>query len=302
MSHKIREFGEMGLIHPPKFIYDNLCYLVYSGSVAYGVSSDTSDMDCYGICIPNKDMIFPHLRGEILGFGTQTQRFETWQQHHVFVEDELAGKGRNYDFSVYSIIKFFQLAMENNPNILSLLFVPHTCVLYSNSIGNLIRDNKKIFVHKGCFHKFKGYAYSRLHQISGKIESENPKRQSDIDTYGFDTKFAYHVVRLLLECEQLLTTGDMDLQLHSEQLKAIRRGAWTKQDIFDFFHEKEKSLEKIYTESDILPYSPNELEIKALLVKCLQRHFGNLDNAYVDLDKGLSVLQKIKCLIEEAGI
>jgi hypothetical protein len=46
-------------------------YLVHMGSDAYGVSSNSSDIDAYGFCIPPKSYIFPHLSGEIEGFGKQ---------------------------------------------------------------------------------------------------------------------------------------------------------------------------------------------------------------------------------------
>ena len=166
--NKLQQLSKKNLIRPPKWVPDNTVYLVYTGSMAYGVSSDTSDMDCYGIVVPPKEMCFPHLTGEILGFGRQIQRFETWQEHHIEVPEEMNNNGRTYDFQIYSIIKFFQLAMDNNPNIVDCLFVPHTCVLHTTAVGNLIRENRKIFLHKGCWHKFKGYAFSSLHKAKFK--------------------------------------------------------------------------------------------------------------------------------------
>lgn len=44
-------------VHPPGWLCDNLCYETMMGSVAYGVSSDSSDMDVYGICVPPKDVV-----------------------------------------------------------------------------------------------------------------------------------------------------------------------------------------------------------------------------------------------------
>jgi hypothetical protein len=67
------------------------------GSVAYGVSSDTSDVDVYGWAIPPKDDLFPHLRGEVPGFGEPRPRFEQYQEHHIRDQDALAGHGRMYD-------------------------------------------------------------------------------------------------------------------------------------------------------------------------------------------------------------
>ena len=49
-------------------------------------------------------------------------------------------------------------------------------------------------------------------------------REKDIVKHGYSTKFAYHIVRLLNEVEQILTEHDLDLERNREQLKSIRRG------------------------------------------------------------------------------
>jgi predicted nucleotidyltransferase len=149
------------LIHPPKWLIHNTMYLTIMGSNAYAVTSDNSDWDIYGFCIPPKDDVFPHLRGEILGFGNQIKRFENWQEHHVVPED----KKQMFDFSVYSIVKYFQLCMENNPNMIDSLFTPRNCVLHSTQIGEHVRSNRNMFLHKGAWHKFKGYAYAQMSKI-----------------------------------------------------------------------------------------------------------------------------------------
>src|SRR5260370_17776718 len=56
-----------GIAPPPAFLPDNVHYETIMGSVAYGVSADTSDLDVYGFCIPPKVELFPHLRGKIVG-------------------------------------------------------------------------------------------------------------------------------------------------------------------------------------------------------------------------------------------
>ena len=228
-------------VHPPSWLPDNLCYETMMGSVAYGVSSDTSDMDVYGICMPPKDMVFPHLAGEIMGFGTQIKRFESWQEHHVAAMD------KSWDFQILGIVKFFQLAMENNPNIIDSLFTPRRCVLSSTSIGEYLREHRTDFLHKGSWHKFKGYAYSQLNKI--RTKTPTGKRAELVEAHGFDVKFAYHVVRLLLEVEQILVAKDIDLERDREQLKAIRRGEWTLPQLDEWAQTKEKQLEALYHES-----------------------------------------------------
>ena len=289
MSSRVQLLTKKGLAHPPKWLPQNIHYEVIMGSVAYGVSSDTSDMDVYGFAIPPKEDLFPHLRGEIQGFGQQKQRFEQYQEHHLMDKDAK----QEYDFSIYSIVKFFHLCMENNPNMVDSLFVPNRCVLYSSPVAQMVRDSRKLFLHKGSYHKFRGYAYAQLHKIGTKANSQNPKRQESIEKYGFDLKFAYHVVRLALEGEQILVEQDLDIERSREVLKSIRRGEWSEEKLRGWFDEKEKQLEELYVKSD-LRHSPDEDAIKELLMNCLEHHYGSLDNAVkreVPVEKMIAEMQ-----------
>lgn len=287
----LREVIDSGAnIHPPPWLRDNLCYETMMGSVAYGVSSDTSDMDVYGICFPKKELVFPHLAGEIPGFGRQIQRFSTWQEHHI------EALGKSWDFQMYSIVTFFQLAMENNPNIIDSLFTPRRCVLSTTQVGELIRERRKDFLHKGSWHKFKGYAYSQLN----KIRSKNPtgKRIELVEKYGYDVKFAYHVVRLLLEVEMIMAEQDLDLERHGEQLKAIRRGEWTEEQLREWASNKEKDLEKLYSDS-ALQYAPDEPKLKGLLLECLETHYGDLSKAVVTEGEAERILRQVGQLVKK---
>jgi hypothetical protein len=181
------------------------------------------------------------------------------------------------------------------------LFVPERCVLSATKIANMVRENRKMFLHKGSWHKFKGYAYSQLHKIDLKTFEHNSKRAQDVEEHGYSTKFAYHVVRLLNEVEQILTTGDLVLDQNREQLKSIRRGEWPLEKIQEFFENKEKILEDVYLNSK-LPYSPDETKIKELLLNCLEEHYGSLDKVVVREDKYLHVLREMKEIIEKAGV
>jgi predicted nucleotidyltransferase len=268
-----KKLVEQKLIAPPAFVHENLAYETLMGSQSYGVSSDDSDWDIYGFCVPEKELVFPHLSGEILGFGRQVQAFGQYQEHHVMSMD---GQ-KEYDIQIFNIVKFFQLAMDNNPNIVDSLFTPDRCILHSNNIGKMVRDQREIFLHKGSWHKFKGYAYSQLSKIGQKANAQNPKRQASIVEFGYDVKFAYHVVRLLDECEQILMSGTLNLEQNREQLKSIRRGEWTLQEINDHFAKKEKDLESLYHSSS-LRYSPDESQIKALLLQCLEEQYGSLSD------------------------
>jgi predicted nucleotidyltransferase len=150
----LQRLADRGLVRPPRWLPANVQNETIMGSVAYGVSSDTSDVDIYGWAIPPKDDVFPHLRGEVPGFGKPHERFEQFQEHHVRDADALGGHGRTYDLTIFGIVKFFQLAMENNPNVIDSLFTPTTCVLHSTRVGNLVRENRRLFLHRGAWPKF----------------------------------------------------------------------------------------------------------------------------------------------------
>ena len=110
--------------------------------------------------------------------------------------------------------------------------------------------------------------------------------------HNMDTKFSYHVVRLLLEVEMLLAEHDMDLERHREQMKAVRRGEWSIERLTEWAAAKEKDLEALYA-SSTLPYKPDEGKIKVLLLECLEHHYGDLSAAvHVERDAD-RVLQEI---------
>lgn len=285
----LEDINELKLINPPSWLISNTMYCTIMGSEAYAVSSGNSDMDIYGFCIPPKEEIFPHLKGEIIGFGKQKQRFEQFQQHHI----NYARK--SWDFSIYSIVKYFHLVMENNPNMIDSLFTTQRCLIKSTKISELVRENRKMFLHKGAWHKFKGYAYAQLHKMKNK-EKEGYRKEL-IDKFSYDVKFAYHLVRLLNEVEQILTEGDLDLERNCEQLKSIRRGEWKEQEIINYFTTKEKDLEKTYLESK-LPYGPDEEKIKQLLMNCLEEHYGNLDKCVVNPNKYKIAIESISDIIK----
>jgi hypothetical protein len=370
----LQELTQKKLVSPPTWLPTNTMYLTIMGSHAYGAadtnSEKKSDWDIYGFCIPKKEIVFPHLAGVISGFGDQGERFEQWVQHHVIDPSACKGQGREYDFSIYNIVKYFDLLMENNPNVIDSIFTPQDCVIHCTEVALMVREKRRIFLHTGAYTRFKGYAYSQLHKMGNRaannqhvqkirnledllaiphrttledVEKEM-KRRSDTTEMPFppygeiaealsklndhkltgyysllkkgvdessrfesrkehnsDLKFAMHLVRLLNECEQILLEGDLDLQRDNEHLKAIRRGEVPEEQIREWFKEKEKTLEKLFADSK-LPARPDEREIKSLLLRCLEHHYGSLEKAVVVPDLHRQALGSIRTILDGLGI
>jgi predicted nucleotidyltransferase len=249
--------------------------------------------------MPSKEQLFPHLVGEIPNFGlNQPQPAQMWQKHHVIDESAIVdGKPTQYDFSIYQIVQYFQLLMQNNPNLVDSIYTSQRCVRHSTAVAQMVREERDIFLHKGSFVKFKGYAYSELKKIKEKKSSLNETRDAAIQTFGYDLKRAYHVVRLAAECEQILTEGTLDLERNREQLKAIRRGEWTFDRLEKWFEEKERQLEQAKTDSR-LPESAREDEIKDLLMRCLEQHYGSLEKAVVKQSDAAKILADMQAVID----
>lgn len=163
------------LIKPPNFLCTNTMYLTRMGSVAYGVSTDNSDQDLYGVCIPPRDYIFPP--NHIDGFDNKDLNFHQWQQHHVKDKSANGGKGCSYDFSIYNIVNYFKLVSENNPNTLDSLFVRREHIVHITKSWENVRENRKIFLHKGVVHRMRGYAYNQLSSARNCIQYVQPIRK-----------------------------------------------------------------------------------------------------------------------------
>jgi predicted nucleotidyltransferase len=290
----IERLHSKGLIKPPGFVIGGTQYLTVMGSQAYAVANDDSDMDIYGWCIPARDYVFPHLRGEIEGFGTKGNRFEQFQMHHIVEKDY----GKEYDLNIYNIVKYFQLVMDNNPNMIDSLFTHQQCVIKSTKVSDHVRDNRKIFLCKKAWHTFKGYAYAQMHKMKIKEPDPTSVRYATIQKYGYDVKYAYHIVRLLNEVEQILNDQDLDLHRNNDQLKDIRAGNWKAEQIEEYFTMKEASLELAYNNST-LRNRPDEPAIKKILLECLEEYYGTLDGMIETADQYKTMLRQIQQIVSK---
>ena len=295
----VRKLDRLGFLKgAPSAVLDTH-YEVIMGSFAYGVTSDTSDTDVYGMFIPPLEHVFPHIGGHIPGFGQPPQTVENYQKHHIELKDE----GKEYDIALHTIVKYFALCRDNNPNMIDSLFVPARCIVHMSDVGSIMRENRRMFLHKGIQKRLVGYAYSQLNKLKTKKPDKGSKRYDMVQEHGYDVKFAYHVVRLVQQAEMVLTTGDLvlDEEGNRELMKSVRRGEWTLDEIEEWFKRRSAELETLYIDSD-LQYKPDDDKLKELLFQCLEAHYGSLSN-YFNLEGSERVaqdkLKRIRDIINE---
>lgn len=281
----LNKIYEQDLITPPYWLPNNTQYLVLMGSHCYGLENKDSDFDYFGFCVPPREFYFPYDSGYIIGYD-ELPEFISWNQHHIIYNNH------EYDFNILSITHYFKLLTKNNPNIIDSLFVPQSCVSHCTTLAQLVRDNRKIFLHKGLWDSFRGYAYT---QKTKMINRNSKSRQELVSKHSFDTKYAYHLIRLLSECEQLLNECDLDLQEPGRKahLKSIKNGEVSLQEVLDYFSQKEKHLEQLYTNTK-LPNTPDYTKIRSLLINCLEHHYGRIQSLHHNVsDQAIKEIKEI---------
>lgn len=110
-------------------------------------------------------------------------------------------------------------------------------------------------------------------------KTRNPKRQELEAKFKYDTKHAMHLVRLINMGEEILTKGTLTVfRPEREELKAIRNGAWSYDELLQFSDNIDKRFEDLEKKST-LPFSVNIKAIRTLLLGVLSEFYG------VDLQK-----------------
>jgi predicted nucleotidyltransferase len=212
-----------------KLANDNLCLKVITGSRLYGTETPTSDFDYMGVFVPPKEYV--------IGIHKCEQ---------VIVKDEKT----QLDYTCYNLPRYIELAMANNPNILSLLYTPKKGIVYENEYGRILRDSRALFLSKKSYHTFKGYAHSQKQ----KIITKNPigSRKALVNMFNYDVKFASHLIRLLYEAIDIMVGKELVYPSpHRVDLKAIRAGKWDLGKVLSESERLEQLVDEAYVKSDL---------------------------------------------------
>jgi predicted nucleotidyltransferase len=222
------------------------------GSVSHGTTEPQHDPDS----IDDVDLmgvIFPPAT-HIIGL----HQFEHW----TCQVEEL-------DVTIYGFQKFVRLLLKGNPNVVGLLWLPERFYVHRSRAFERLLFHRDAFSSKQMYRPFVGYGRSQLSQMK-KSEYRGymgPKRRALVDQFGYDTKFAAHLIRLLRMAEEFLETGTLrvDRTGHdADELKAIKRGEWSYEQVVNAAQELFARLERSY-ERSTLPDEPDYDTVEALI-------------------------------------
>lgn len=206
------------------------------GSHAYGTASPDSDLDVMAVFTGDSSDYIGLSRG----------------QGSIQKETEF------FDNNYLEIRKFFTLALKANPNVLPLFYLRYPQdYLKVNSFGQMILEAREHLATKRVYTTFCGYARGQINRMDTSTEKLGAKRKELRKKFGYDTKFAYHTIRLLKTAHKFLLTGEMEIYRHdASELLSIRNGALKKREFLRYANSLFADLEEAVKKSP-LPDEPN---------------------------------------------
>jgi predicted nucleotidyltransferase len=102
--------------------------------------------------------------------------------------------------------------------------------------------------------------------------TRNEARSALEAKFGYDTKHAMHLIRLIRMCREILRDGKVLVRRpDAEELLAIRRGEWTYDQVVDHAEALELECGELYKTSK-LPREANRLAIDDIVVSMTERY------------------------------
>lgn len=219
---------------------------VLVGSGVHGTAVDgQDDRDEMGICIEPPEYVIGLRRFEQYIFRTQP--------------DGARSGPDDLDLVVYSLRKWLRLALSGNPTVLLPLFVPSREVVACTKLGNQLRDRASEMVSREAGHRFLGYLRAQRDRMLGVRGGRHTNRPELVELYGFDTKYAMHMVRLGVQGIELLETGRITLPIAEPWLgwlRDLRQGRHSRDEALQAAADLEARLETLLTTSE-LPLRPD---------------------------------------------
>ena len=127
--------------------------------------------------------------------------------------------------------------------------------------------------------KENAYRNAKMHwdQYQTWQKERNPARAELEKKYGYDTKHASHLVRLMRMGLEILKTGKVIVQRpDAAELLEIRRGLYSYDDLMSFAEEKEAEMTALYEQPEkcAVPYTPDRKKLNELLISTIESYWA----------------------------
>lgn len=233
----------------------------YTGSISHGThvpSNDPNsidDKDVMAVVIPTLEHYFA---------------LEQWGSRgtKILKRDE-------WDCVGYELRKMVSLLAKGNPNVLCMLWLDDTDYIHRSLEGEWLISQRGLFATRQVYHSFIGYAHGQAHRMTHMAFEGymGEKRKALVGKYGYDTKNASHLIRLLRMGIEFLTEGCLYVKRKdATQLLEIKQGEWPLEQVQKEADRLFALAEEAYIRSP-LPAHPDYEKINHLLLTILWEHF-----------------------------
>lgn len=234
----------------------------YRGSIAHGMyepnhePGSIDDKDTMAVCVP--PISYYYGLDEYGSRGTVEVKHGEW------------------DVVVYEARKMVRLLAQGNPNVLALLWLGENMYIKRTYAGNLLIANRDVFVGRHVYRPFIGYANQQFYKMEhGAFQGYmGDKRKRLVEMYGYDTKNAAHLIRLLRMGIEFLRDGALIVDrggYDAQELLAIKHGEWTLERVKDEAQRLFRRAEDAYDRST-LPAQPCHVKVNDLCVRIVLSH------------------------------
>jgi predicted nucleotidyltransferase len=241
---------------PPEQFPSPLLEIVV-GSTLHGtsVNDGLEDLDMMAIVLEKPR--------QFVGFSPT----DTWV--HRTKPDGVRSEAGDLDLAVYGLRKYLHLALKGNPTILLALFAPEAFIRRHDVRGRQLQALAPYIVAKQVYGPFRGYMTQQHERLIGLRGQRNVTRPELVEKYGYDTKYAGHIVRLGLQGEEILLTGRMTLPMPEEQRQlvlSVRTGGYSLAAVSQLIIDVEKRIEAA-KEKSTLPENPDRKTVEKWMLR-----------------------------------
>lgn len=169
-------------------------------------------------------------------------------------------------------------ALENGLSLINKLIsedkdkwlLPQCDGLYNFNDLFIIKNQNDNHYRVGDRLLVKNMTVKRAKQELEEIISMSSNRKELIKEFGVDTKYAHHLIRLLLEGKELLETGKLIFPLvNRKELLDIKTGKWSLDEILKYAEQLENELINIYNNTK-LQSKPNYDKVEKFMMEVLE--------------------------------
>lgn len=243
-----------------------LVHIFQGGSHQHGtaIPGGASDIDLFGIYIEPPS--------SALGVSVETHFTQGTSDQYV------KNKAGDEDYKCYTLRRWAGLACKGNPTILGFLY---TVCQIDGIWKDYIEPKVELFKASDHAKAFLGYAKGQVGRlgVGAKGQGKHGQRPELEEKFGYDTRAAMHLMRLMFEAEEYMKEHKITYPRPEKQLLLeIRTGAWTFDKLMKEYGEAETRVEEAMAKST-LPKSVNREAVSELISNAYIQHWN--ENGYL---------------------